>query len=79
MVIISLSSILKHRYTRGLAGTCLVYKIAGALARKGASLDEVYNTAQWISSRLATIGVGLEHCHVSISAKWFTNSAQHAL
>ena len=51
----------------GLAGTCLVYKIAGALANRGGSLDEVYNVAQWVSSRLGTIGVGLEHCHVCIS------------
>ncbi|KAF9269147.1 dihydroxyacetone kinase [Marasmius fiardii PR-910] len=49
---------------RGLAGTVLVYKIAGALAQRGASLDQVYNVAQWASSRVATIGVGLEHCHV---------------
>lgn len=49
---------------RGLAGTVLVYKIAGALARRGASLDEVYNTAQLVASRIGTIGVGLEHCHV---------------
>lgn len=50
---------------RGLAGTVLVYKIAGALAGRGASLDEVYNVAQWVSTRLGTIGVGLEHCHAS--------------
>lgn len=49
---------------RGLAGTCLVYKIAGALASRGASLDEVYNIAEWVASRIATIGVGSEHCHV---------------
>ncbi|KDQ61689.1 hypothetical protein JAAARDRAFT_31152 [Jaapia argillacea MUCL 33604] len=49
---------------RGLAGTVLVYKIAGALARRGASLDEVYSVAEWVSGRLGTIGVGLEHCHV---------------
>ncbi|EGN96653.1 hypothetical protein SERLA73DRAFT_111299 [Serpula lacrymans var. lacrymans S7.3] len=49
---------------RGLAGTCLVYKVAGALAHRGGSLNEVYNVAQWVSSRLGTIGVGLEHCHV---------------
>ncbi|KAI0924738.1 hypothetical protein AcW2_005531 [Taiwanofungus camphoratus] len=49
---------------RGLAGTVLVYKIAGALARRGADLEEVYNVAQWIASRVGTIGVGLEHCHV---------------
>ncbi|KAI0923967.1 hypothetical protein AcV5_009354 [Taiwanofungus camphoratus] len=49
---------------RGLAGTVLVYKIAGALARRGADLEEVYNVAQWVASRVGTIGVGLEHCHV---------------
>ncbi|KAG5725447.1 Dihydroxyacetone kinase 1 [Termitomyces sp. T112] len=49
---------------RGLAGIVLVYKIAGALAHRGGSLDEVYNVAQWVSSNVATIGVGLEHCHV---------------
>ncbi|KAI0343088.1 dihydroxyacetone kinase [Trametopsis cervina] len=52
------------KISRGLAGTVLVYKIAGALARQGASLDEVYTTAEYIATRLATIGVGLEHCHV---------------
>ncbi|KAI0629148.1 dihydroxyacetone kinase [Trametes polyzona] len=49
---------------RGLAGTVIVYKIAGALAKRGASLEEVYSTAQWVSSNVGTIGVGLEHCHV---------------
>ncbi|KAJ7634528.1 dihydroxyacetone kinase [Roridomyces roridus] len=49
---------------RGLAGVVLVYKIAGALAAQGASLDEVYKVAQWVSGRIGTIGVGLEHCHV---------------
>ncbi|KAL0065157.1 hypothetical protein AAF712_007827 [Marasmius tenuissimus] len=58
---------------RGLAGTVLVYKLAGALAERGGSLDEVYNVAQWASSRLATIGVGLEHCHVPGTA----SSATH--
>ncbi|EPQ56353.1 dihydroxyacetone kinase [Gloeophyllum trabeum ATCC 11539] len=49
---------------RGLAGTVLVYKIAGALARRGSGLDEVYNIAEWVSSRVGTIGVGLEHTQV---------------
>ncbi|KAI0788772.1 dihydroxyacetone kinase [Abortiporus biennis] len=49
---------------RGLAGTVLVYKIAGALANRGASLEEVHSVAQWVASRVGTIGVGLEHCHV---------------
>ncbi|KAF8637581.1 hypothetical protein AX17_002650 [Amanita inopinata Kibby_2008] len=49
---------------RGLAGTVLVYKIAGALAHRGADLDEVYSVASWISINIATVGVGLEHTHV---------------
>ena len=42
----------------------LVYKIAGALADRGASLDEVHNVATWAAANIGTIGVGLEHCHV---------------
>ncbi|KAI0270926.1 Dak1 domain-containing protein [Russula aff. rugulosa BPL654] len=49
---------------RGLAGTVLVYKIAGALAEAGANLNVVYSVAKWASQNIATIGVGLEHCHV---------------
>ncbi|KAF8215609.1 dihydroxyacetone kinase [Mycena galopus ATCC 62051] len=49
---------------RGLAGVVLVYKIAGALAAQGGTLDEVYSVAQWVAGRIGTIGVGLEHCHV---------------
>lgn len=50
---------------RGLAGTVLVYKIAGSLARQGGSLDEVHQLAELIASRVGTVGIGLEHCHVS--------------
>lgn len=49
---------------RGLAATTVVYKIAGALAAKGASLDEVEHIAKIIASNSGTFGVGLEHCHV---------------
>ncbi|KAK7039503.1 dihydroxyacetone kinase [Favolaschia claudopus] len=49
---------------RGLAGVVLVYKIAGALASQGGTLDEVYAIAEWVAGRIGTIGVGLEHCHV---------------
>jgi len=48
----------------GLAGTVLVYKIAGALASRGGSLDQVYFMATWIASRIATIGVSVGHTHV---------------
>ncbi|KAJ7206232.1 dihydroxyacetone kinase [Mycena haematopus] len=49
---------------RGLAGVVLVYKIAGALAAQGGTLNEVYSVAEWVAGRIGTIGVGLEHCHV---------------
>lgn len=42
----------------------LVYKIAGALAQQGGSLDEVETMANLIAENSATYGVGLEHCHV---------------
>lgn len=60
---------------RGLAGTALVYKIAGALANRGGSLDEVYNISQWIASNVATIGVSLGHVHVS----WVINILRNSI
>jgi len=44
---------------RGLAATVLVYKIAGALAAEGASLDEVYQVAQYVAEHSVTIGASL--------------------
>ncbi|GAA6039026.1 hypothetical protein JCM8097_000159 [Rhodosporidiobolus ruineniae] len=49
---------------RGLTGTVLVYKLAGALAAQGASLDEVEHVAKIVAESCGTIGMGLEHCHV---------------
>ncbi|PVF99878.1 putative glycerone kinase isoform [Serendipita vermifera] len=49
---------------RGLAGTVLVYKLAGALAKRGGNVDQVEELASYIASRVGTIGVGLGHCHV---------------
>jgi dihydroxyacetone kinase len=49
---------------RGLAGTILVYKIASALSDKGANLDKVEAVAKYACTRLGTLGIGLEHCHV---------------
>lgn len=49
---------------RGLAGTTLVHKIAGALAATGAELDDVEHVAQLVAENSGTFGVGLEHCHV---------------
>jgi len=49
---------------RGLAGTILVYKVASALSDQGADLDAVEKIAKYISGRLGTLGIGLDHCHV---------------
>lgn len=49
---------------RGLAGTVLIHKIAGAAADSGASLDDVYEVAEYANSCLATIGVALNGCDV---------------
>jgi dihydroxyacetone kinase len=49
---------------RGLAGTILVYKIASALSDRGAELDAVEDVAKYATTRLGTLGVGLDHCNV---------------
>jgi len=45
---------------RGVAGTVLVHKIAGAAAAKGATLDEVTAMANKVCSRMGTLGVALD-------------------
>ena len=57
------SSKLRNSFTifSGLAGTILVYKVAGALADRGGDVDEVYSLANWVAGRLATIGVSVGH------------------
>ncbi|KAG9019187.1 Dihydroxyacetone kinase 2 [Tulasnella sp. 427] len=49
---------------RTQGGIVGLYKIAAALSRSGASLDDVEAIAKQISESIGTIGVGLEHCHV---------------
>ncbi|KAF2817541.1 dihydroxyacetone kinase-like protein [Mytilinidion resinicola] len=49
---------------RGIAGTVLVQKIAGALAAQGAGLEEVYQAAKLVAGNLVSIGASLSHVHV---------------
>ncbi|CAI6332694.1 unnamed protein product [Periconia digitata] len=49
---------------RGIAGTCLVLKIAGALAARGAPLKDVSAVAQLTANNLVSIGSSLSHVHV---------------
>ncbi|GAA0419676.1 dihydroxyacetone kinase subunit DhaK [Cocleimonas flava] len=54
---------------RGIAGTVLVHKIAGALANDGGSLDEVTKVAENIIAGTKTIGMSLDTCTVPGSPK----------
>ncbi|MFC3687683.1 dihydroxyacetone kinase subunit DhaK [Aquipuribacter hungaricus] len=44
---------------RGLAGTLLVHKVAGALAERGAGLDEVAAAAEKVAAGVRSLGVSL--------------------
>lgn len=49
---------------RGIAGTVLVLKIAGALAAQRRSLDEVAKVARLTADNIVSVGASLEHVHV---------------
>ena len=53
-----------HAGRRGLAGTILVHKVAGAVAETGASLAEVAAAARDAASAVRTMGVALTPCTV---------------
>ena len=54
---------------RGVAGTVFVHKIAGALAEKGASLDEVQAVAQKVIDNVRTMGMAIKPCTVPAAGK----------
>ena len=49
---------------RGIAGTVLVQKIAGALAASGAALKDVHRVAQVVADNTVSMGSSLAHVHV---------------
>lgn len=49
---------------RGIAGTVLVHKIAGALAAQGRPLDDVVKVARLAAHNIVSVGASLEHVHV---------------
>ena len=49
---------------RGVAGTVLVEKIAGAAAQRGDDLDAVADIATWVNSQVRSMGVALTPCVV---------------
>ncbi len=54
---------------RGVAGEVLMWKVAGAKAVAGASLDEVIRVAQRAMDRTRSIGVGLTSCTIPAVGK----------
>lgn len=49
---------------RGMAGTVLAHKIAGALAATGASLSETSTLAKLVARNMVTLGSSLAHVHI---------------
>lgn len=54
---------------RGVAGTILVHKIAGAKAETGATLDEVKAVAEKVIANVRTMGMAISPCTVPASGK----------
>jgi dihydroxyacetone kinase len=66
---VALSASGEHAGRRGLAGTVLVHKIAGAAAAEGRPLNEVAQAAREAAEMLGTMGVALTPCTVPAAGK----------
>ncbi|XP_025062694.1 triokinase/FMN cyclase isoform X3 [Alligator sinensis] len=62
---------LKKAGRRGLCGTVLIHKVAGALAEAGASLDEIVSRVTAAARAMGTLGVSLSPCSVPGSQPTF--------
>lgn len=56
-------------HARGVAGTLFVHKVAGALAARGAALDEVATAARAVIGRVMSLGMSLDTGAMPGSAK----------
>jgi phosphoenolpyruvate---glycerone phosphotransferase subunit DhaK len=54
---------------RGIAGTVFVHKIAGALAERGASLEEIEAAAKKVVQNVRSMGMALTPCTVPAAGK----------
>jgi len=66
---VALSGTVPRERRRGIAGTILVHKIAGAAAAAGLPLSEVAAIARATADAVATMGVGLGSCIVPAAGK----------
>ncbi len=65
----ALRDIVEPGRRRGIAGTILVHKIAGAAAAAGATLAEVVAEARQAAASVATMGVALDACTVPAAGR----------
>lgn len=61
---VALRSLVKRERRRGIAGTVLIHKLAGAAAEQGLPLAEIAALARRAAAQLGTMGVGLGACIV---------------
>lgn len=66
---VALSKVVTRDRRRGIAGTVLVHKIAGAAAASGKTLQAVAEIARAAASRLGTMGVALGACTVPAAGR----------
>lgn len=65
----ALRDTVERGHRRGIAGTVLVHKVAGAAAAAGLPLDAVVNEATRVSAGLASMGVALGACTVPAAGR----------
>jgi len=58
----SLTTADKTAGRRGLCGTMFIFKIAGALAERGESLQSILNTTRQVAENMGTMGLALGPC-----------------
>ncbi|MFO1033285.1 MAG: dihydroxyacetone kinase family protein [Hyphomicrobiales bacterium] len=66
---VALSKTVEKSRRRGIAGTVLVHKIAGAAAAKGLKLTAVAKLARAVAAQLGSMGVSLGPCTLPQAAK----------
>ncbi|XP_037373618.1 triokinase/FMN cyclase [Talpa occidentalis] len=68
-------TVLKKAGRRGLCGTVLIHKVAGALAEAGVGLQEITERVSAVAKNMGTLGVSLSSCSVPGSKPTFELSA----
>ncbi|KAM6159426.1 triokinase/FMN cyclase [Rhynchocyon petersi] len=69
-------STLKKAGRRGLCGTVLIHKVAGALAEAGEGLEEITKRVSAVAKAMGTLGVSLASCSVPGSRPTFALSSE---